>query len=549
MFLKQARVKSLSTIGQPSGQVHVVQAIFFFLLVGLVALLAMPAFSQNVAFKQAIAEASASDKALAAFYKGRDFEPIWTGRNDRKRLMALFDALTTAPDHGLPIGRYDAQAVKAAFSKNTTAKARGQLEVETSRMFLQYASDLQTGILEPRQIDRNMTLRPPRRDRLKTLEAFVQSTPDSFLKGLIPSNPDYTRLLKEKARMERVVGAGGWGPTVAADSLKLGASGPEVVVMRKRLTQMNYGNLGASPVYDEGLQRTIEAFQIDHGLNADGVAGKVTLSAINTSPETRLKQVIIALERLRWLNKALGKRHIIVNEAAFTATVFDNGKPSFETRVVVGKPGRWRTPEFEEAMTHLIVNPSWFVPDSIAGGEYLPQLRENPGALERQGIIMTDADGHVVDSTTVDYSAYTKTNFPYTLRQPPGNDNALGIVKFMFPNRHAIYLHDTPSKSLFGRDIRTYSHGCVRVQDPYDLAYTLLAKQSSNPKSLFDSAVARGVETVIQLDQKVPIYLVYHTAWVGADGRPNYRADSYSVDEKLFSALAKAGVVSRGVRG
>lgn len=548
MYLTDARVKAQPTIGETSGNVHLIHSAFLLLAVVLLTAFSAPAFSQNVAFKQAIAEASASDKALSAFYKARDFEPIWTGRDDRKRLGALFDALASAPDHGLPRGRYDAQSLKAAFSKNSTVKARGLLEVETSRMFLQYASDLQSGILEPRRVDKNMTLRPPRRDRLKTLVAFVQSSPDTFLRGLIPTNPEYTRLLKEKARMERIVGAGGWGPTVSASALRLGSSEPAVVALRNRLTQMNYGNLGTSSAYDEGLQRAVALFQKDQGLNADGVAGKVTLSAINTSPETRLMQVIIGLERLRWLNKPLGSRHIIVNEADFTATVFDNGKPTFVTRVVVGKAGRWRTPEFEKAMTHLIVNPSWFVPESIAAGEYLPQLRANPGALERQGIVMTDASGQVVDSTTVDYSAYSKTNFPFTLRQPPGDDNALGVVKFMFPNRHAIYLHDTPSKSLFGRDIRTYSHGCVRVQDPYDLAYTLLAKQSSNPKALFDNALAGGVETVIPLAQHVPIYLVYRTAWVAADGRPNYRADSYAVDGKVFDALAKEGVILRGIR-
>jgi murein L,D-transpeptidase YcbB/YkuD len=273
------------------------------------------------------------------------------------------------------------------------------------------------------------------------------------------------------------------------------------------------------------------------------------MEAINTTAAERLAQVVIGLERHRWLNKPLGKRHILVNEAAFMAYVIDNGRTTFETRVVVGLPGRWRTPEFERKMTHLIINPSWYVPESIAGGEYLPMLRKDPDALSRQGIEMYDASGNEVDPTSIDYSAYSKNNFPFSMRQPPSDGNALGIVKFMFPNKHSIYLHDTPAKSLFARDVRAYSHGCVRVADPRELAYTLLGKQSANPKQLFESYVASGVETQLDLAEPVPIYLVYRTVWVEPNGDAQYRLDTYGVDGKVWSALAKSGVKLRGVAG
>ncbi len=511
-------------------------------------LLTTPTWAQSKAFKQALATAAAGDPEIAAFFKERGYKSLWTGNGDRQRRRAFVAAAAKADDHGLPRGRYEAAQLKKEFGGFKSAKARGQIEVAVTIRFLQYARDIQSGILEPRSIDKNMTLRPPRRNRLATLRSFAKSSPNAFFKSLPPKHPDYGRLLKEKSRMEKVLGKGGWGATVRAKKLEPGNSGAAVVALRKRLTLMGYGRLGTASSFDASLQKAVQLFQVAHGLNADGVAGSVTIKAVNVSAQDRLTQVVIGLERLRWLNKPLGKRHILVNEADFRATVFDNGKPTLVTRVVVGLAGRWRTPEFEKAMTHMIINPSWFVPGSIAGGEYLPLLKENANALARQGIEMRDASGASVDPTTLDYSKYTKNNFPYSLRQPPSGGNALGRVKFMFPNRHAIYLHDTPAKSLFGRDIRAYSHGCVRVQKPLELAYTLLSKQSSNPKAYFDGLLAAGKEVRIDLKTPVPIYLVYRTAWVDSKGRPNYRADTYNVDKKVFAAMAKAGVVLRATR-
>ncbi len=526
--------------------------LFFLKLLPALALIAAfgtaPVAAQSTAQRQAIADAVAGDAILLAFYKSRDFRPIWTGNSDKQRRKAFLDAIARADDHGLPAARYDAAETKKHFARLGSAQNRALIEVATSRKFLDYASDIQSGIVDPRRIDSNMTLKPPRRDPVKTLQAFAKSSPSGFLRTLPPSSDDYARLLKEKSRMERIVGTNAWGPDVPARKLAPGSKSAAVAALRKRLSAMGYGNLGASTAYDATLERAIKLFQQDHGLNPDGVAGTVTMAAINTDPTTRLMQVVIGLERQRWMNKPLGKRHIIVNEAAFMAYVIDNGRTTFSTRVVVGKPGRWRTPEFEDQMTHMVVNPSWFVPASIAGGEYLPLLKENADALTRQEMIMTDASGQRVDPTTVDYSKFSKDNFPYSLRQPPSDGNALGKVKFLFPNRHAIYLHDTPAKSLFGRDIRAYSHGCVRVHKPYELAEVLLSKQTSNPKGLFESALATGQEVQIDLKTPVPIYLIYQTAWVDGKGRPNYRTDAYNVDRKVFNALTKAGVVLRGTR-
>jgi L,D-transpeptidase YcbB len=512
-------------------------------------LISAPAsYAQSTAFKQAVALAAAKDPAILEFYKARNFKPIWTGGSDRQRRRAFLDAASKSWVHGLPTSRYNATQMKKDFGAIKSAKARGILEVETSKKFLQYAQDIQSGILEPLKIDKELNVFPPRRDRMKNLVAFSKSSPTAFIRALPPKHPDYQRLLKEKARLEKIVGRGGWGDKVPAKKLKPGQSGKSVVAMRKRLKSLGYKKLGTSPEYNEVLQKSVQLFQVDHGLNPDGIAGVATIKAMNISAQTRLQQVIVGLERQRWLNKPRGKRHIFVNQADFRAYVMDNGKPTLETRVVVGKAGKFRTPEFSDEMTHLIINPTWHVPKSIARKEYLPMLKKDPTSLTRQGLRMTDVNGRRVDPTTLDYTQYDVKNFPFDLKQPPSTRNALGLVKFMFPNRFNIYLHDTPSKSLFARDTRAYSHGCVRVQKPFELAYTILKKQSSNPKALFHKHLDTGRETVVDLEKPIPVHLVYHTAWVTPQGRPNYRGDTYGRDKRIFKALVKAGVVLRAVR-
>ena len=253
--------------------------------------------------------------------------------------------------------------------------------------------------------------------------------------------------------------------------------------------------------------------------------------------------MIVGLERRRWLNRPLGRRHILVNQADFRATVVDDGRPTLTTRVVIGiASARYRTPEFSKDMTHMVVNPTWNVPKSIATSEYLPALKRNPGALGRLGLRMYDVSGRQVDPRNYDFSQYDGSNFPFDLKQPPGPGNALGKVKFMFPNRYNIYLHDTPAKSLFAKDIRTYSHGCVRVQKPFELAYTLLAPQADDPKALFHAVLGTGRETRIDLETPVPVHLTYWTVWVTPEGRVNYRLDSYGRDRVVFRALQQEGV-------
>jgi len=507
-----------------------------------------PATAQVTAFMQAVAEAAAKDKEIATFYKERNYKPIWTGNGDRSRRSAFLSALAKAPDHGLPKNRYDPKQLKAAFAGAKTGAERGRVEVATTKAFLQYARDIQTGILTPKRVDSGIVREVPLRSRLSTLRAFAKSSPAGFLRKLAPQNPEYVALMKEKLKLEKLIGGKGWGDKVAAKSLKPGATGGAVVQMRNRLIRMGYLKRSAANSYDANLQKAVQQFQLAHGLNPDGVAGAETIKQINLEPVDRLKLIHVAMERRRWINQDLGKRHILVNIADFHVSVVDNGKVTHRTRVVVGKNrSDQRTPEFSDEMTHMVINPTWNVPRSIATKEYLPMLKRNPNAAGHLKLI--DSRGRTVGRGNIDFSQFNERNFPFNMKQPPSRGNALGLVKFMFPNQYNIYLHDTPSKNLFSKEVRAYSHGCVRVKDPFDFAYVLLKRQESNPEKYFQSILATKRETKVDMKTPIPVHLVYRTAFIPAKGRVQYRRDIYDRDARIFQALTKAGVVLRSVRG
>ena len=520
-------------------------------LIGTLIFNPVAAKAQVTPFMQAVAEAAAKDPDVAAFYKANGYKPIWTGNGskDRNRRSALLKALKNAGDHALPVGSYNTELLTANLRRIKSKRELGQVEVALSQTFLKYARDLQTGILTPRKVDSGIVREVPLRSRTKLLEAFAKSSPTKFLKALAPKSPEYTRLLKAKLVLEKQLGRGGWGARVPAKSLKPGDSGAAVVAMRNRLIAMGYMRRSSSSSYDANLQKAVQQFQFHHGLSTDGVAGPGTMVEINKQIEERLPSVMVAIERERWMNIPRGKRHVWVNLTDFTATIVDNGKVTFRTRSVIGKnTADRRSPEFSDIMEYMEINPNWNVPRSISTKEYLPRMIASGGAAAGH-LQLIDGRGRVVSRSAVDWSNVTAKNFPFDLRQPPSRGNALGLVKFMFPNRHNIYLHDTPAKGLFGREVRAFSHGCIRLNDPFDFAYALLAKQSADPVNEFQTILKSGRNTRVNLQEHVPVHLVYRTAFTTAKGRLNFRRDVYGRDAKIFNALIKAGVAMRQVRG
>ena len=521
-------------------------------LVGLaVMLLGNPAQAQVTAFKQAVAEAASGDEQIAAYYRTHDYQPLWTGEGDvfKARRAALMQALDRVELHGLSSGRYDANALMGAMRDVRTTRDLGMIEVALSRTFVKYARDVQKGMLIPSSIDEGLVRKVAYRDNADYLAGLsAANNPRAYMRTLPPASREYLALMKEKLRLEGVTRAGGWGANVPSAKYKPGATGEAVIALRNRLIHMGYMSSSAAASYDAALEKAVQRFQLAHGLEADGVAGKGTIDEINKPVTARLKSVVVAMERERWLPGERGTRHVLVNLADFHAQIIDDGYVTFRTRSVVGKnQSDRRSPEFSDIMEHMVINPSWHVPRSIVVKEYLPQLRNNPNAAGH--IRITDRRGQVVNRSEMDFTQFTRSNFPFAMTQPPGGRNALGLVKFIFPNKYNIYLHDTPSKSLFARESRAFSHGCIRLQDPFDFAYALLARQSDSPKDLFHSTLKTGRETKLLLDQPIPVHLIYRTAFTTMQGGVEFRRDVYGRDAKIWKALNQAGVELAVVQG
>ncbi|MGL4280549.1 MAG: L,D-transpeptidase family protein, partial [Albidovulum sp.] len=462
----------------------------------------------------------------------------------------FFGALDRAGAQGLPAARYDAEGLKARFATVASERQRGKLEAAVSAAFLSYAGDIGSGVLEPAKVDGGIVREVVRRDPQATIAGFAMSAaPARYIDGLAPDAPQYAQLLKAKGDLEAAMAAGGWGAKIAAGKLQPGDRGAGVVALRDRLIRMNYLGRTATQDFDATIQKAVQDFQRDNGLTPDGVAGEGTIALLNLEPAERLESVLVGLERLRWMNgTVLGERHIWVNLPDFTAKIVDDGKVTFETVTVVGmNQDDRRSPEFSDLMEFMVINPTWSVPRSITVKEYLPMLQRNRHAAGHLRIV--DRRGRVVDRNSTDFTQYTAKNFPFSMSQPPSDDNALGLVKFMFPNQWNIYLHDTPSKSLFQKEIRAFSHGCIRLGAPFDFAYALLAPQSSDPVGEFRSHLNTKAENSLRLNQPVPVHLVYFTAWRTAKGRIEYRRDVYGRDQRIFDALQDAGVVLPVVQG
>ncbi|MEL6641412.1 MAG: L,D-transpeptidase family protein [Pseudomonadota bacterium] len=504
--------------------------------------------AQTTAFRQAVAEAAARDEALAAFYRGRTFDGVWTGEAGLARRNALMAALSDSQYHGLPAARYDVDALMGRLASAGSASDLGTLEVELTKLYLQYARDVSSGVVVPRNVDSGIVRQVSYAETSDLLAGLMGPRPTQFLRSLPPSTPEYGRLVAAKMRLVATQEAGGWGPTVNASKLEVGATGPDVIALRDRLTAMGHMDRSLSATYDEALIGGVRAFQAAHGLAVDGDAGPATLEEINVPITRRIQSILVAMERERWFNRDRGDRHIWVNLTDFSAQIIDQGEITFQTRSVIGAVDPDRvTPEFSDVMEYMVINPSWYVPRSIVTKEYLPQLQRNPAAAGH--MVITDSRGRVVNRNAVDFSQYTARTFPFAMRQPPSSRNALGLVKFMFPNKYNIYLHDTPAKSLFGREVRAFSHGCIRLNDPFDFAYALLAAQTDDPVGLFQSRLNSGKESSVRLDEPVPVHLIYRTAFTNEAGQIEFRRDVYGRDRRIWSALSREGVVVPGLQG
>ena len=504
----------------------------------------------SVEFRFSLLSALSKNSEAIEFYEENNFKPIWVGRDrsSRDRSSYFFKELKNTSKHALPTLRYDAIYLNNQFRKARTATELGLVEALLTSKFLEYSSNIQTGILKPASVDKEIVRKIPYRSVGDYLKTFLSVTPREFFKGLHPQSKQYSTLLTEKNRLEKIISQGGWSSELPMELLRPGDIGDDVVLLRNALIKRGYLKSNLSEIYDGNLRRAVQLFQLRHGLAPDGIAGPATFSEIGRTAEERLASVIVALERERWTNFDLGSRHVIVNLPDFSTKLFEDGALIFETRNVIGTPvDEQRTPEFSDVIEHIITNPTWNVPKSITLKEYLPEMQEDP--LAHDYLELVDLDREIVPRSFVDFNEYDEETFPYDLKQMPSITNALGLVKFMFPNQYSIYLHDTPSKPLFDLEVRAFSHGCIRLQKPFEFAYELLKPQTSDPKAQFQEAIGTGEETVVYLRKPVQVHLIYRTAFVDELGVINYRRDIYGRDAAIYEALIKAGIQAKSLYG
>ena len=523
-------------------------------IVGLMAMPAMAANNQSVgdAIKQFITSGqttlgnNSDDQKLFqifTFYQGRSFKPIWT-RDDGAKTKAkvLLKYLKDAADQGLNPANYSIPDIEQRID-STNPEMLAELDLLLSTVFVDYAQDVSTGRVVPSEVNSAIHLNPSGTGPLTAIDgAEMAEDLGPYIHSLAPKSPRYWRLKDALAHYRRIAAQGGWPKVAAGPTLKPGMSDPRMPLLRLRLAAENDLPQTADltlKTYDDGLKAAVEHFQQRHGLKPDGVVGPDTLSQLNVPVAERINQLVINMERRRWMTEEPGKRFVFVNLADQELKVVemrgDREKTIHTARLVVGKPFH-STPVFTKKMRYVVFNPYWNVPSSIANKEYLPDLRRNPGALQSLNIRILTTGGTEVNPYSVDWNALSRV--PYRLRQDSGGKNALGRIKFMFPNKFNVYIHDTPSKSLFNRDSRFFSHGCMRVQYPEQLAEVLLGPQGWTMNQI-KAQIASGQQRIVNLKEQVPVYVTYLTAWVDKDGTVNFRRDVYGRDKILEAALIR----------
>ncbi len=361
------------------------------------------------------------------------------------------------------------------------------------------------------------------------------------LQKLTPRHREYNNLKRALAEYRRIEDTGGWGSFFTVlPKLGIGMWDADIALIRHRLaiTQGNIKDEIDKNLFDQALYEQVILFQSRNGLTPDGVVGKATIETMNISVEERIASIEANLERWRWLSDDLGERYIKVNIANFDLQVIEKDDMVFRTEAIVGIADR-KTPVFSSTMTYLVLNPDWTVPPTILNTDIIPSVISNPEYLSKRNLKILRIDGTEVDPSSIDWNNMT-TGFPYRIHQEPGPGNALGRVKFMFPNQYSVYIHDTPNHNLFKRTDRSFSSGCIRVNDPLALAAWLMKDDPAWGPAQIRNVIDQGVERTVNLENPIQVHIVYLTAWAGDDGLVYFRRDIYNRDQTLLAALKQS---------
>ena len=505
--------------------------------------------------RRIVADSSAPEYAKAVrwtvvqgIYADRDYRPMWVEpKRPTERARDLVTAVASAETHGMRVRDYGlaglATALKEAYGEGDAETAElAELELRLTALYLDYGADLVAGRIDPNVVDKGWYARTRRAsaDSLLRVAAGAESF-SAMAEQLLPRQPEYAALVTALARYRALAASGGWPAVPAGGALKPGAKGARVAALRARLAASgDLDSAGASgEAYDSLVGAAVGRFRARHGLEPKNLVDGPMLAALNVPVEQRIRQIELNLERLRWLPNEFGDRSIVVNIPEYRLRAFDGGKEVLTMRVVVGKEYGSATPVFADTMSYVVFRPYWNVPASIRNGEIIPKVRDNERWLEANGyeVVKSGRDTTPLDPGKIDWDADT-TEFDYLIRQKPGPTNSLGRVKFMFPNRFDIYLHDTPARHLFARNDRAFSHGCIRVEHPDQLARYVLG---GNPKwsgEAIREAMEADDPTQVTVDRGIPVYILYLTAFA-RNGEVHFRDDLYGTDARAIAKIGK----------
>jgi len=484
-------------------------------------------------------------RLLPAIYARRDYAPAWT---DVRRVTALRDAVQLADLHGLDAADYRLPAIAALAAALQDGAAvppeeGARLDIALTDSFARLVSHLRHGKVDPLRVHADWNL--GRSDAGEDLAADVAKALQSGdIRGLvdraIPSYPPYQRLVKALADYRRLQQGPAW-PTVSdGETLRQGEQDPRIREVRARLKAT--GELRAdapmTDVFDAELAEAVKRFQTHHALAADGAIGRKTLAAMNTSIAARVDQIRVNLERTRWALHALRGTYVVVDIAGYDVTFVRDDKVIWESRAQVGQPLRM-TPVLRSSFTNIVLNPNWTVPPTVLDKDIIPAARRDPEVVYKKGLRILDRDHNEFDPYEIEWERYSGKNFPYLLRQDPGDGNSLGRIKFNFPNKHAVYMHDTPKKSWFDRSERAFSSGCIRVDKPLELAELLLDDPKRWTQAQVGEAIDRGSTRTLVLRKPVPLLILYWTVDVDEQGQVRFKQDIYNSDRLVLDELRK----------
>jgi len=481
---------------------------------------------------------------LEHLYIERQYVPIWTTRNGpTARASTLRQFLHVADQEGLTPSSYHLLAIDSSWHRHTPSEL-ATLDILLTDALFRYASDVRTGRLSPAEVDPEWHLVNSPVQRSALLQKLLSAKDfESAMQNLAPQQTGYQRLREALAHYRQLAANGGW-PLLPAGTLREGMRDARIAILRQRLIaegDMQAEQLASSRSFDPIVKYAVERFQVRHGLKVDGVVGPATREAMNVPIAERITQIKLNMERWRWLPRRLGKRYLIVNTAGYDLTAFDKGQAQFSMWVVIGKQDR-QTPVIGGTMHTVVFNPYWTVPITIVMEDFIPAQLHNSNYLREHRIHVYSnlARKIEVNPREVNWAKFTRDNFPYVLRQNPGPYNPLGSYKFLFSNRFDIYLHDTSARRLFTKKQRTFSSGCIRVENPLQLARFVLASNRDWDEDRIQAAVKSGQTSEVKLAKSLPIYLVYLTAWVGSDDSVHFYPDVYSRDRPIALCVSSS---------